>query len=87
MTSNAGRSMVISDANKYILPDTYDNGKTNRATPFSSQHELKGLFVWQFAGDDAGVISVRPEGCPGSVSAFLSESGATASAAAGLPVC
>lgn len=45
------------------------------------------LFVWQFAGDDAGVVSVRPEGRPGSVSAFLSESGAAAPAASGLPVC
>lgn len=42
---------------------------------------------FQFAGDDAGVVSVRPEGRTGSVSAFLSQPGATPQAAAGLPLC
>lgn len=41
----------------------------------------------QSAGDDAGVVSVGPEGGPGGDSAFLSQSGSTTQAAAGLPVC
>lgn len=44
-------------------------------------------FVHQLVGDDAGVITVRPEGRPGSVPAFLSQSRSAPQAAAGLPVC
>lgn len=43
--------------------------------------------VCQSVGDDAGVVSIRSEGRPGSVPAFLSQSGPTPEAAAGLPVC
>lgn len=43
--------------------------------------------VHQFVGDDAGVITVRPEGRPGSVPAFLSQSRSAPQASAGLPVC
>lgn len=43
-------------------------------------------FVCQSVGDDVGVVFVRPEGRPGSDSAFLSQSGSAPQAAAGLPV-
>lgn len=41
----------------------------------------------QSVGVDAGFVSVRPEGGPGSGSALLSQSGPAPQAAAGFPVC
>lgn len=45
------------------------------------------LFVWQPFRDDAGVILIRSEGGPRSVSALLSQPGPPPATASGLPVC
>lgn len=45
------------------------------------------IAVCQFVGDDAGIISVGPEGRPRSVSSILSQFGSAPQAVTGLPVC
>lgn len=53
----------------------------------SSEHAHCYCLVLQSAGDDAGVVPVRPAGGPGCSSTLLPLPGSAAPAAAGLPVC